>query len=510
MTQNKLSINYLEEKKTNKITNYAGVLPLLDFCRKMKIFQFADKTLQIRSGDQGWLDSQHFLSTLLINFIGGDCMSDVDILESDTGLKAAISNTENNYIKMNNSLISKRFRKGRKRVFPSNNALANYALEFHNDSEEEVRKDYIKRKEVFIPKLNDNLSNLNNFFGQCAAFAQKNNPVNSATIDIDATIKNSNKQSAFFTYKKDERGYQPMNAFWNEQNIVLFSEFRDGNVNPSYNIPEFVEKSFSYLPDTVKNLYLRSDSAGYNFDLMAYCKKQDIKFSISAKLCKSIREEIKVVKDKEWTVIEQNREQLLKNKNNEDKECWEWAEIDHIPDNPNAGELRYIVVRNKIIEQKPLFEELINNEENKEDDNSKKQYIKDGTKYNIRVIVTNRYDLTGAELFHWHNKRCGYSEQIHSVMKNDFAGSQFPSNKFGANAFWWLMMIFSLNIIQLYKSLILDNSWKTRRMKAFRLHFIYLAGRITQRSRKLFIYVRNIDLFKNITDRIENLKWIPI
>ena len=72
------------------------------------------------------------------------------------------------------------------------------------------------------------------------------------------------------------------------------------------------------------------------------------------------------------------------------------------------------------------------------------------------------------------------------------------------------MMIFSLNIIQLYKNLILDNSWKTRRTKAFRLHFIYIAGRVTQRSRRLFIYVRDIDLFKNITDRIENLKWIPI
>jgi hypothetical protein len=129
----------------------------------MKVFQFADKTLQIRSGDQGWLDSQHFLSTFLINFIGGDCMSDVDILESDTGLNAAISKTKNNYIKMNNSYISKRFRKGHKRVFLSNNALANYALKFHNDYEEEIRKDYIKKKELFIPKLNNNLRNLGTY-----------------------------------------------------------------------------------------------------------------------------------------------------------------------------------------------------------------------------------------------------------------------------------------------------------------------------------------------------------
>jgi len=124
--------------------------------------------------------------------------------------------------------------------------------------------------------------------------------------------------------------------------------------------------------------------------------------------------------------------------------------------------------------------------------------------------VTNRYDLTGAELFHCHNKRCGCSEQIHGVMKNELAGSQFPSNKFGANAFCWLMMIFSLNIIQLYKNIILGNGWRTRKMKSFRLHFIYLAGRVTKRSRSLFVYVRNNNLFNIIIDRIENLKWVPI
>ncbi len=510
MTQKQLSINYLEEKKTNKITNYAGVLPILGFCNKMKIFKFADNSLNIRSGDQGWLDSQHFLSIFLINFIGGDCISDVDILESDTGLKTVISNTESRFLNMNNSLMESRFRKGRERIFPSNNALHNYALNCHNESEEEVRKDFIKREAAFIPKLNDNLNNLNKLFSLFANFAQKNNPVNSATIDIDATIKNSNKQSAFYTYNKDEKGYQPLNAYWNEQQMILFSEFRDGNVNPSYNIPEFVKESFSHLPKTVKDLYLRSDSAGYNFDLMSYCNKQNIKFTISSRLCKSIREEINVVKNEDWSKINLTKEQLLRNKNNENKECWEWTEIDHIPDNPKEEGYRYIAVRSKIIEQKPLFEELINSQEKEGEDNTKKQYTKDGIRYNIRVIVTNRYDLTGEKLFHWHNKRCGYSEQIHDVMKNELAGGQFPSNKFGANAFWWLMMIFSLNIIQLYKNLILDNSWRTRRMKAFRLHFIYLAGRVTKRSRNLFVYVRNNDLFESITNRIENLKWIPI
>jgi len=133
MTHNQQSIKYLEEKKTNKITNYAGVLPMLEFCRKLKVFEFADKILNIRSGDQGFLDSQHFLSILLINFIGLDRVSDVDILESDLGLRQAISSTENKFINIKSSLLSSRFRKSRQRVFPSNNALHNYTLEFHNE-----------------------------------------------------------------------------------------------------------------------------------------------------------------------------------------------------------------------------------------------------------------------------------------------------------------------------------------------------------------------------------------
>jgi hypothetical protein len=152
MTQNQLFIKYQEEKKSNKITNYAGIFPILEFIKKMGIFKFADKNLQVRSGDQGWLDSHHFLSVFLINLIGGDCMSDVDILESDEGLKTTISSIEKNIVNIKKKTIAKRFRKGRERVFPSDNALHNYALCFHNESEEQRREPFRLAKKVFIPK----------------------------------------------------------------------------------------------------------------------------------------------------------------------------------------------------------------------------------------------------------------------------------------------------------------------------------------------------------------------
>ena len=46
-----------------------------------------------------------------------------------------------------------------------------------------------------------------------------------ATIDQDATIIESRKQQAFYTYK-GMKGYQPMVAAWAEAELVLADEFR--------------------------------------------------------------------------------------------------------------------------------------------------------------------------------------------------------------------------------------------------------------------------------------------
>jgi hypothetical protein len=511
MTQKQLPIKYFAEKKSNKITNYGGLFPLLELISQMKIFEFSDTQLNVRSGSQGWLDSHHFLSIFLINFIGGDCVSDVEILESDPGLTAAMLRIESGILNKCKRFISDRFRKGRQRIFPSDKALHDYALCFHNEAEEKRRPEH----KAFIPTPNENLQKLNKLFKRITDFVQVNNPQHSATVDVDAVICPSNKRTSFFSYKK-AKGYQPLNAYWHEQGTLLFSEFRDGNVNGNYRVPEFVKEAFSNVPERIAKRYLRMDSAGYNFELMEYCDSHKIGFSISASLCKSLKDELQMVADEEWKKISLTEGQLLKRVSDVEsgeKYGWEWAELPYIPDDPRGDKYRYIAIRSKLITQKELFEVPGLEGEGSDGDEaemSKKQYEKDGIKYRIRVIVTNRQGLDGEVLFHWHNKRCGYSEHVHSVMKNDLCGGQFPSSKFGANAFWWLMMIFSLNILQIYKSVILGGSWGTRRLKAFRLHFIYVAGRITGRARYIHMYLRNSDIFNEIREKILKLKWVPI
>jgi hypothetical protein len=106
--------------------------------------------------------------------------------------------------------------------------------------------------------------------------------------------------------------------------------------------------------------------------------------------------------------------------------------------------------------------------------------------YKLFGIVTNR-TLPGNELINWHRERCGDSEKIHSIEKNDLAGGQLPSKLFGANAAWWQIMLLTFNLNQLMKQLILRKELGKKRFKGLRFHVIGVAGRLIQHAHRLSI-----------------------
>ena len=115
-------------------------------------------------------------------------------------------------------------------------------------------------------------------------------------------------------------------------------------------------------------------------------------------------------------------------------------------------------------------------------------------KYKVFGMVTNM-DWDGQELIPWFYKRCGKSEEAHSIMKEDLAGGKLPSDDFGVNAAWWWIMIMALNLNNAMKRLVLGKSWISKRMKAIRFHLINLPARVMERSRGLFVRLpKNLDL----------------
>ena len=82
------------------------------------------------------------------------------------------------------------------------------------------------------------------------AWLQERAPQAVATIDVDATILESQKRSALATYD-GRSGYQPVVALWAEQDVVLADEFRDGNVPAGTGNRRLVERAVAALPPGV-------------------------------------------------------------------------------------------------------------------------------------------------------------------------------------------------------------------------------------------------------------------
>ena len=163
----------------------------------------------------------------------------------------------------------------------------------------------------------------------------------------------------------------------------------------------------------------------------------------------------------------------------------EYALVNYIPDAPRFKKkdepYRYIAIREPLLEQGllPDFESV--------------EYPfpvmgMDNRRYKITAIVTN-LDWDAQKVINWFRLRCGKCEEAHSIMKSDLAGGRLPSDKFGANAAWWWIMILSLNLNSIMKTLVLDESWVSKRMKAIRFSLINIPGRIINHARRLIIRI---------------------
>lgn len=488
-------------------TAYAGILPYLDFWKVLGMPLAVDNTIHI-CGDQGWLDRQIVQSLVLVNLIGGDCVTDVDKLEGDMGLGEMVRASEFcGLSREQRRNVSRRFRGGRNRTFPAATQIYSF-LEACHDEEEEVKRVVGK---AFVPASNAHLLSVRALNTTLVAQLQKRHPKKIATLDCDATLVPTETHSALFCYKH-YRAYQPYNVWWAEQQVVLHSEFRDGNVPAGWNILEVLKEAVACLPEGVEKVYMRQDSAAYQTEVMAWCERERehpafgrILFTISADVTPAMRQEIAKVTD--WSPEMRNP------RGKQEPTGREWAEVMFVS---NAEALltdifepfRFIVMRERLDDQLRLIDvDPPTSQTDKLTGLPFPSMVIGNVAYKIGAIVTNRRDMDASELIRWHYERCGKSEEAHAIMKDDFAGGQLPSSKFGANAAWWALMILSLNFQSLLKRLVLGGGYVGKRMKAIRHALIHTAGRMVHHSRQRCLRVSHAfhDWLASLRDKIGEL-----
>lgn len=477
MPQGLLPYKYEEDKRPAGMTALAGLPLYLDLAYALHLPQSIARHLALRPS-QGWTDSQMVLSLLLLALAGGDCVDDLKILAADEGFCRLLEHIEPE--------DASRWRTMKSRTIPSPSSVFRYLAAFQTEMEATQGNASIPRSVALtgFARINHDL----------AAGIQTRSPSPIATLDIDATLVETQKKEALFCYE-GYKAYQPLNVFWAEQELVLHTEFRDGNVPANYDLLRVFKEALDVLPEDVRKVRLRSDAAGYAHDLLAYCEKGaherfgSIEFAISAPVTEAFKTEVRTLPDGAWTSLGNGRQ---------------WAEVCFVPNavaHTKQGEpYRYLAIREPV--RQPVLPGMELPFPTLDDA---------GTQYKLHALVSNM-GWAGERLITFAYERCGKSEEAHAILKEDLAGGTLPSGSFGENAAWWWINVIAFNLNAAMKKFALGPSWAAKRMKAVRFAVINLPGRIIDHARQLVIsLVRNHPSFALLVAARQRIKGlIPV
>ena len=407
-------------------------------------------------------------------------------MEADEGFCKILRKSEMHALKRKvRRTLERRWRKEKKRTVPSPSAAFRYLSKYHDTEQEKIRKQ--TNVKAFIPAPNAHLKGLMNTNKDMAACLNTANPNKTATLDMDATLAETSKKTALFCYK-GFKSYQPLNTWWHEQGFILHTEFRDGNVPAGFEQLRVFKEALDCLPENVEKVKLRSDTAGYQHNLLKYCEKGEnerfgrIEFAIGCDVTHAFKIAVAQASDSEWLPIYKIKNGRRMKTNSE------WAEVCFVPNelchSKNAPVYRYLAKR-----------QLMDNESALPGMEDPQRTLPFPTmkmmekRYKVFGIVTNidYKKMNGEDLIHWLHDRCGKSEEIHAVMKDDLAGGKLPSADFGENAAWWWIMILALNLNVMMKKIALEPSMESSRMKRIRFSIINIPGRVIKHSRSLIL-----------------------
>lgn len=442
ISQGLLPFQLVEDTSSVLTTSFAGLPLVMETFRALGLPQSIAKHLPLQKRYGKYGEADYVESFISVFAAGGDCFDDFQLLRKDPVLQKL-------HLKVP-APESARF--------------------FVNTFQEEENLLGRLPHEAFIPKETQELVGLEKVNRDLISKATRGKAPWLATLDLDATIIESDKREAFYTYLGD-RGYQPVIAYWVEPDLIAADQFRDGNVPAGTRLKAVLQKALRALPPTVRLVRFRSDSAAYMHELLDWCRevipgRVRIEFAISADMTEELRAAVQKLPAEAWKPLRKVNDKgwIIGRK--------EWAEVEFVPTassrkkgiNPD----RYLAVRIR-----PAQGEL----------------FADGNRYHYFAVVSNMWSWNGERLLRWQRERCGTVEKVIDVLKNDLACGSVPCKRFFANAAWFRLNVLAYNVLSVMKRQSLPSSWWSTRLKALRFHLLHVAGRLIAHGRRLYLKI---------------------
>jgi len=281
------------------------------------------------------------------------------------------------------------------------------------------------------------------------------------TLDMDAMLIEAEKRSAQMTYK-GFKGYSPLLCHLAENGLVLYSEFREGNVSPQTRNLEVLKRCVRLMPPGKRIKYFRSDSAAYQWELLDYCEEKGIKYAVGADLDISVREAIAQIPASGWRPIKGGH----------------LAETVHSMNKSRHG-FRLLVVKRPA--QGHLFGEV---------------------EEHLTAIATNREEEAEAVLA-WYNQRSDKSENRLKELKDGVGLEGLPCGDFAGNAAFFKIGVMAYNLFRIFELKALGPEWSSFRLRTVRWRFYNVAGKLVSHGGASWLKVSRamLALFRAVRQR---------
>ena len=413
------------------VTARAGLPLVVETMRALGLDDVAGRELALAKRQSEFPPAEKLEALVTLIAAGGDRVEDIRVLGEDKGLERLLGGP-----------------------FPSPDALLDFLGLFHDPTCWAERP---ADKKAFVPTESAGLQGLDAI--NCALVARgADRRTTTATIDHDGTIIEAHKREATIAYE-GTRGYQPLVAVWAEEQLIVADEFRDGNVAGGEDPLSSAKRAFGNLPEWVEKRFFRADSASYYTPLLKYLVAEKIGFSVSADMTKQLRARCVAIPEKQWVELEKR-----------DREQVHLTEVEFAPGEwpKDAAPLRYVALRFT-----PLQTELF-------DDAPAKP-----TKY--LAVVTNRIELSAADLVRWHWQKAGTVEHVHRVMKDELGAGVMPSGRFGLNAAWFRINALTFNVLTVLKRRALPERYRLVRPKRLRFEVFTIPAKLAVHQSQLSV-----------------------
>jgi hypothetical protein len=290
-------------------------------------------------------------------------------------------------------------------------------------------------------------------------------------LDIDTTIIEAEKGDAQKTYK-GIYGYQPLIGIIAENGMIAGSDFREGNISPQSGLVEFIQRCRKNYSQSIK--IVRSDSAGWKKEMVDYCNKEKINFTITTDQTEAVLEAIKSIPEEQWQ-RGIDKEGI--------KEEYEVAETKYFF-GARKREVRLVAKRVKLKRQYDLF-----------------------LNYSYWIVATNlkKEQSDCQQVIHLHQGRGSMEKRI-GELKHQLNLDHLPCGQFNANCLYFTIGLLAYNLLQLLKLIGLPEEYHTKTVRTLRYQLIKLAGKVITHARYKILQVaaplKNIELFTTAYYRI--------